>query len=69
MSSDERIRFIEEMLRIFPTVQIRCLCSDREFIGQVWIRYLLLEPILAFCLRIRATDNTKSLYQSYLDFG
>jgi len=56
-NSDERMRFIEEMLKIFPTALIRCLCGDREFIGQAWLRYLLLEPLLAFCLRIRATDK------------
>jgi len=58
-SSDERMRFIEEMLKIFPAADIRCLCGDREFIGQAWVRYLLLEPMLAFCLRIRATDKTE----------
>jgi len=56
-NSDERMRFIEEMLKIFPSAEIRCLCGDREFIGQAWIRYLLLDPMLAFCLRIRATDK------------
>ena len=56
-NSDERMRFIEEMLKIFPSAEIRCLCGDREFIGQAWLRYLLLEPMLAFCLRIRATDK------------
>ncbi|MBJ7898536.1 MAG: IS4 family transposase, partial [Cyanobacteria bacterium RI_101] len=56
-SSDERMRFMEEMLKIFPSAQIRCLCGDREFIGQAWLRYLLLEPSMAFCLRIRATDK------------
>jgi hypothetical protein len=56
-NGDERMRFIEEMLKIFPSAQIRCLCGDREFIGQAWVRYLLLEPLLAFCLRIRATDK------------
>jgi hypothetical protein len=35
------------------------LCGDREFIGLAWLRYLLLEPMLAlaFCLRIWATDK------------
>ena len=32
-------------------------CADREFIGQAWVRYLLLEPALAFRLRIRGTDQ------------
>jgi hypothetical protein len=56
-SSDERMRFMEEMLKIFPSAEIRCLCGDREFIGQAWLRYLLLEPSLAFCLRVRSTDK------------
>ncbi len=51
------MRFIEQLLKIFPDAQIRCLCADREFIGQAWIRYLLLSPLLPFRIRIRATDN------------
>lgn len=51
------MRFIEAMFKIFPTARIRCLCADREFIGQAWVRYLLLEPSLSFRLRIRATDK------------
>jgi hypothetical protein len=56
-NSDERMHFIEAMLKIFPTAQIRCLCGDRECIGQAWLRYLLLEPSMSFRLRIRATDK------------
>ncbi len=64
-NSDERMRFIEQLLKIFPDAQIRCLCADREFIlkdtashiGQAWIRYLLLSPFLPFRIRIRATDK------------
>jgi hypothetical protein len=33
------------------------LCTDREFIGQAWVRYLLLEPALAFRLRLRSRDQ------------
>jgi hypothetical protein len=51
------MRFIEAIFKIFPTARIRCLCADREFIGQAWVRYLLLEPSLSFRLRIRATDK------------
>jgi len=29
----------------------------QEFIGQAWVRYLLLEPALAFRLRIRGSDQ------------
>ena len=56
-NSDERMRFLEEMLKFFPDAQIRCLCADREFIGQAWLRYLLLKPSLPFRIRIRATDK------------
>ena len=56
-NSDERMRFIEQLLKIFPDAQIRFLCADREFIGQAWIRYLLFSPLLAFRIRIRATDK------------
>ncbi len=56
-NSDERMRFIEQLLKIFPDAQIQCLCADREFIGQAWVRYLLLSPLLPFRIRIRATDK------------
>jgi hypothetical protein len=56
-NSDERMRFIEQLRRMFPKAQMRCLCGDREFIGQGWLRYLPLEPALAFRLPIRASDN------------
>jgi Transposase DDE domain len=56
-NSDERMRFIEAVLKLFPEAQIKCLCADREFIGQAWLRYLLLEPSMPFRLRIRATDK------------
>jgi hypothetical protein len=56
-NSDERMRLMEAFYKIFPDAQIAYLCGDREFIGQAWVRYLLLEPSLAFRLRIRATDK------------
>lgn len=55
----ERVQLIETFFKRFPDVRIRCLCGDREFIGQVWVRYLLLEPSLGFRLRIRASDKIK----------
>jgi hypothetical protein len=54
---DERMRVIEELLKLFPDAPIKCLCADREFIGQAGLRYLLLEPSMPFRLRIRATDK------------
>lgn len=41
----------------FPTVVVNYLCADREFIGQAWVRYLLLEPALAFRVQIRGSDQ------------
>ena len=43
-NSQERMDFVARFLKIFPDAQIRCLCADREFIGQVWVRYLRLDP-------------------------
>jgi hypothetical protein len=56
-NSDERMRFIEEFCKIFPDAEIAFLCGDREFIGQAWVRYLLLEPSMPFRLRIRESDK------------
>jgi hypothetical protein len=48
---------MEAFHKIFPTAQLAYVCGEREFIGQAWVRYLLLEPALPFRLRIRATDK------------
>jgi hypothetical protein len=56
-NSDERMRLVEEFCHIFPAAQVDYLCGDREFVGQAWLRYLLLEPSMPFRLRIRATDR------------
>lgn len=56
-NSDERMRLMEQFHQRFPTAQVNYLCADREFIGQAWVRYLLLEPALAFRLRIRSSDQ------------
>jgi hypothetical protein len=55
--SDERMRFIETFAKQFPTARVNYLCADREFIGHAWIGYLLLEPALAFGLRIRSSNQ------------
>lgn len=41
----------------FPTARVNYLCADREFTGQAWVRYLLLELALALRLRIRGSDQ------------
>lgn len=56
-NSDERMQFMETLTKRFPTASVNYLCADREFIGQAWVRYLLLEPALAFRLRIRSSDQ------------
>lgn len=56
-NSDERMRLMESFCNLFPTAQVRCLCGDREFVGQSWLRYLLLEPSMPFRLRIRQSDK------------
>jgi len=56
-NSDERMRLLEAFEKLFPNAEVRCLCGDREFVGQSWLRYLLLEPAMPFRLRIRASDK------------
>ena len=56
-NSDERMRLMESFHKRFPSAKVSYLCADREFIGQAWMRYLLLEPSLAFRLRIRLSDQ------------
>lgn len=56
-NSDERMRLMEAFCKLFPDARVRCLCGDREFVGQSWLRYLLLEPAMPFRLRIRASDK------------
>lgn len=63
-NSDERMRFIEEFYRLFPEAEIACICGDREFVGQAWMRYLLLEPSMPFRLRIRESDKIERQGQS-----
>ena len=58
-NSDERMRLMETFSQMFPDAQVAYLCGDREFIGQAWVRDLLLDPSLAFRLRIRATDKVE----------
>ena len=57
-NSDERMRLLEAFVQLFPDAQSRCLCGDREFVGQRWLRYLLLEPAMPFRWRIRASDKS-----------
>lgn len=38
----ERIDLMEQFYALFPTVELRCITTDREFIGGPWFSYLLL---------------------------
>ncbi len=56
---------IERFYEIFPEAEVGYLTGDSEFvlkdtashIGQEWLTYLLLEPKIPFCLRIRESDT------------
>lgn len=56
-NSQERMDLIDRFYEIFPDAQISYLTGDREFVGKEWLTYLLLEPKIPFCLRIRASDT------------
>ena len=47
---------LDRFHKIFPEAEIAYLCGDREFIGQEWLSYLLIEPTIRFRLRIRHSD-------------
>ena len=51
--TEERVDLIEEFVKLFPTKTIAYLTGDREFVGQVWTRYLRLSPPMPFRLRLR----------------
>ena len=40
----ERIDLMEQFYELFPTVELRCITTDREFVGGPWFSYLLLAP-------------------------
>lgn len=53
----ERMELLNRFYRLFPAAEVSFIAGDREFVGQAWTRYLLLEPLLSFRLRIRETDQ------------
>ena len=59
-NTDERIDLMEQFYALFPHVQVRCLTTDREFIGGDWLSYLLLAPDAKlktpFRMRIRDSE-------------
>ena len=58
---------LDRFYQDFPDVEINYICGDREFIGQLWLTYLLIDPIVPFRIRIRETDLEKSLFRYGLD--
>lgn len=53
----ERMDLIDRFYEIFPEAKVHYLTGDREFVGKEWLTYLLLEPKIPFCLRIRESDT------------
>lgn len=56
-NSQERMDLLERFDSIFPDAEVNYLTGDREFVGKEWLTYLLLEPKIPFCLRIRESDK------------
>ena len=56
-NSKERMDLIDRFYAIFPDAQVSYLTGDREFVGKEWLTYLLLEPKIPFCLRIKESDT------------
>ena len=56
-NQQERIELMERFVALFPNAEVSFIAADREFIGQAWTFYLLMEPMLPFRLRIRGTDK------------
>lgn len=56
-NSKERMDLIDRFDEIFPEAEVKYLTGDREFVGKEWLSYLLLEPKISFCLRIRESDT------------
>ena len=58
--TNERIDLMERFYELFPDTQVRCLTTDREFIGGDWLSYLLLAPDAKlktpFRMRIRDSE-------------
>lgn len=60
-NTGERIDLMERFYELFPAVEVRCLTTDREFVGGDWLSYLLLAPgeklKTPFRLRIRHSER------------
>ena len=71
-NSKERMDLIDRFYEIFPKGKVSYLTGDREFVGKEWLTYLLLEPKIPFCLRIRESeviDNRKRQLRASIVFA
>jgi hypothetical protein len=55
--SEERMDLLDRFQEIFPEVRVAFLSGEREFVGQEWLSYLLIEPSIPFRLRIRESEK------------
>lgn len=64
-NTHERIELMERYRQQFAHVPVAYLCGDREFMGQEWFGYLLVEAPLSFRMRIKCShrlyDGRRSL--------
>lgn len=56
-NTEERMDLLDRFQTIFPQAQVAYVTADREFVGCEWLTYLLLEPTVAFRLRIGESDR------------
>lgn len=63
-NTEERTEVLEGFFKLFPQARIAHLCTDREFVGCLWLRYLLLDPVLPFRARIRESERIGEGQQS-----
>lgn len=55
-NQEERIDLIKRFIRLFGKQSIECLTADREFIGDIWWKFLI-EDHISFFIRMR--ENMK----------
>jgi len=56
-NSEERMDLLERFEALFRGVKIAYLTGDREFIGQPWLSFLMIDQPIRFRLRIGQTDK------------
>ena len=55
-NTDERIKLIQNFIKVFGIKKIKCLFGDREFVGGDWFAFLLKQKI-HFIMRIKDNFN------------